>query len=108
MPRDIADQLLGDIRSKLHVSNPELNAVLTDKFLIRCFRCCHYDEAATIKLVENYEKTLEHLAPLRTRYQLLDLIESGIFKVGLRTLTSDFLVNEWSEIRFLVLHSNPF
>lgn len=96
MPRDIADQLLGDIRSKLHVSNPELNAVLTDKFLIRCFRCCHYDEAATIKLVENYEKTLEHLAPLRTRYQLLDLIESGIFKVSLRTLnlTSDFLVNE--------------
>lgn len=81
MPRDIADQLLGDIRSKIHISNPDLNAVFTDKFLIRCFRCCHYDEAATIKLIENYEKTLDQLSPLRTRYQLLDLIESGIFKV---------------------------
>ena len=81
MPRDIADQLLGDIRSKVHIANPDLNAVFTDKFLIRCFRCCHYDEAATIKLIENYEKTLDQLSPLRTRYQLLDLIESGIFKV---------------------------
>lgn len=67
----------GDIRSKLHVSNP----VYTDKFLIRCFRCCHYDESKTIKLIENYEKTLEQLSRLRTKYQLLDFIETGIFRI---------------------------
>lgn len=78
MVKDLANQLIGDIRSKLNVSNPD---VYTDKFLIKCFRCMHYDEHKTIKLIENYEKTLDQLTPLRTKYQLLDLIETGIFKI---------------------------
>lgn len=41
----------------------------------------HYDERKTIKLIENYEKTLSQLSSLRTRYQLLDFVETGIFKI---------------------------
>ena len=77
MVKDIGDQLIGDIRSKLNDQNP----IYTDKFLMRCFRCMHYDEKRTINLIQNYSKTLDQLSPLRTKYQLLDLIETGIFKI---------------------------
>lgn len=54
MVKDLANQLIGDIRSKLNEKNVS-SPIFTDKFIIKCFRCMNYDECKTIKLIENYE-----------------------------------------------------